>query len=55
MTNKDKNFKKVKESSARRKERLQFSKRLTTKIVESKKTQYNRNKIKTEMRRDEND
>ena len=46
---------KIKESETRRKERLQFSKRLTTKIVESKKTQYNRNKIKTEMRRDEND
>ena len=44
----------IKESSARRKERLQFATRLTTKVVQSKKV-YNRNKIKTEMGRDKND
>ena len=44
----------IKESSARRKERLQFATRLTTKVVQSKKV-YNRNKIKRNKESNEND
>ena len=44
----------IKESSTRRKERLQFSKRLTTKIVQSKKTTYNRQKFNSKKNLEEN-
>ena len=45
---------KIKESETRRKERLQFSKRLTTKVVQSKKTSYNRQKFNSKKNLEEN-
>jgi hypothetical protein len=44
----------IKESATRRKERLSFSKRLSTKIVESKKS-YKRNRFKKETAKAESE